>query len=64
MGSGIAQIAAQSGYNTIQFDVNEAMLEKSKANITTALQKLVEKNKLSAEEKNACIKPLIFYSYN
>jgi 3-hydroxybutyryl-CoA dehydrogenase len=60
MGSGIAQIVAQSGYHTIQFDVNEGMLEKSKANITTALQKLVEKNKLSAEEKNAVFSRLSF----
>ncbi|HEY6978765.1 MAG TPA: 3-hydroxyacyl-CoA dehydrogenase NAD-binding domain-containing protein [Chitinophagaceae bacterium] len=60
MGSGIAQIAVRSGYNTIQFDVNEAMLEKSKANITTALQKLVEKNKLSEEEKNATLNRLSF----
>jgi 3-hydroxybutyryl-CoA dehydrogenase len=60
MGSGIAQIAAQAGYNTIQFDVNEAMLEKSKANITSTLQKLVEKNKISEEEKNAVFKRLSF----
>jgi 3-hydroxybutyryl-CoA dehydrogenase len=60
MGSGIAQIVSQSGYHTIQFDVNEGMLEKSKANITTALQKLVEKNKLSAEEKNAVFSRLSF----
>jgi 3-hydroxybutyryl-CoA dehydrogenase len=60
MGSGIAQVAAQSGYSTIQFDVNEAMLEKSKVNITTALEKLVEKNKLSAEEKNAVFSRLSF----
>ena len=33
MGSGIAQVAAQAGFNTIQFDVNEAMLLKSKAGI-------------------------------
>ena len=30
MGSGIAQVAAQAGFNTIQFDVNTAMIEKSK----------------------------------
>jgi 3-hydroxybutyryl-CoA dehydrogenase len=60
MGSGIAQIAAQAGYSTIQFDVNEAMLDKSKAAIATALQKLVEKNKLSVEEKNLVLKRLSF----
>src|SRR5438067_3089627 len=60
MGSGIAQIAAQAGYNTILFDVNEAMLEKSKANITTTLQKLIEKNKLSPEEKKAVFDRFLF----
>jgi 3-hydroxybutyryl-CoA dehydrogenase len=60
MGSDIAQIAAQSGYNTIQFDMNESMLEKSKANITGALQKLAEKNNLSTEEKNAVLNRLLF----
>ena len=60
MGSDIAQIAAQSGYNIIQFDVNEAMLEKSEANIRTALQKLVGKNKLSEDEKNAALNRLSF----
>lgn len=33
MGSGIAQVAAQAGFTTIQFDVNESMLLKSKAAI-------------------------------
>jgi 3-hydroxybutyryl-CoA dehydrogenase len=60
MGSGIAQISAQAGYNTIQFDVNERILEKSKADISTALQKLVEKNKLSEKEKNATLNHLSF----
>jgi 3-hydroxybutyryl-CoA dehydrogenase len=30
MGSGIAQVAAQAGFTTIQFDINETMLEKVK----------------------------------
>jgi 3-hydroxybutyryl-CoA dehydrogenase len=33
MGSGIAHVAAQSGFSTILFDVNKEMLEKSLANI-------------------------------
>ncbi len=60
MGSGIAQIAAQAGYNIVLFDVNEAILEKSKASIASAWQKLVEKNKLSAEEKNNVLNRLYF----
>lgn len=51
MGSGIAQVSAQAGYTTIQFDVNEAMLIKSKTQIEKSLDYLVGKNKISLEEK-------------
>jgi len=60
MGSGIAQVAAQAGFNVIQFDMNESMLDKSKAGIANSLQKLVEKNKLTAEVKNAVLNRIIF----
>lgn len=51
MGSGIAQVAAQAGFTTIQFDINETMLEKSKASIEKSLQFLVDKQKITNEEK-------------
>lgn len=51
MGSGIAQVSAQSGFDTILFDVNEVVVEKAKAGIQTNLQYLVDKQKISAEEK-------------
>jgi 3-hydroxybutyryl-CoA dehydrogenase len=51
MGSGIAQVAAQNGFATILFDVNENVLDKSKEVIQKNLQYLVDKNKLGAEEK-------------
>jgi 3-hydroxybutyryl-CoA dehydrogenase len=51
MGSGIAQVAAQNGFATILFDVNENVLGKSKEVIQKNLQYLVDKNKLGAEEK-------------
>ena len=61
MGSGIAQVAAQAGLHTIQFDVNEAIcLKKVKHNITTALQKLVEKNKIPQKKKIALFNRLTF----
>src|SRR5439155_4397846 len=60
MGSGIAQVAAQSGFYTIQFDVNKFMLEKSKTAITAALKKLTEKNKITEEEKNTIAARLSF----
>lgn len=60
MGSGIAQLAAQAGFNTIQFDVDESMLMKSKANINKALQRLVEKEKINDEEKNSTLQRISF----
>ncbi|HEY8688536.1 MAG TPA: 3-hydroxyacyl-CoA dehydrogenase NAD-binding domain-containing protein [Chitinophagaceae bacterium] len=51
MGSGIAQVSAQSGFDTILFDVNEVVLEKAKTSIQKNLQYLVDKEKNSAEEK-------------
>ena len=51
MGSGIAQVAALAGFSTIQFDVNEAMLIKSKAGIEKSLQQLLDKGKISAEAR-------------
>lgn len=62
MGSGIAQVAAQAGFNTIQFDVNTAMIEKSKAGIEKSLQFLVDKQKISSEEKAAIFSRILFTS--
>jgi len=51
MGSGIAQVAAQSGFSVLLFDINETVLEKGKASIQKNLQWLLDKQKISAEEK-------------
>lgn len=51
MGSGIAQVCAAAGYITILFDVNAEMLIKGRLSIDKGLQLLVDKQKLSAEEK-------------
>jgi 3-hydroxybutyryl-CoA dehydrogenase len=52
MGSGIAQVAAQSGFNTIVFDVNISAIDKEKSVIEENLQYLVDKEKISSSEKN------------
>jgi len=52
MGSGIAQVAAQRGFNTIIFDVNFAAIDKAKIFIEKNLQYLVDKEKISSKEKN------------
>ena len=50
MGSGIAQVAATAGHPTIIYDTNAAALEKAKANLSSSLNKLVEKQKITAEK--------------
>jgi 3-hydroxybutyryl-CoA dehydrogenase len=50
MGSGIAQVAAQSGFSTILFDISNQVLEKANLNIQQSLRSLVEKEKITAEE--------------
>ncbi len=52
MGSGIAQVAAQNGFNTILFDVNIAVIDKAKIFIKKNLQYLVDKEKISFKEKS------------
>jgi len=53
MGNGIAQVAATSGYRVTCMDVMPAALEKAKAVIGKSTAKLLEKEKISAEQKAA-----------
>lgn len=48
MGLGIAQVAAQAGYQVTLFDVSEAQLEKAMGTIQKSLAKLEEKGKLKS----------------
>lgn len=60
MGSGIAQVCAASGYNTILFELNEAVLDKAKISIEKGLQFLVSKNKISTEKKQLIESKIVF----
>lgn len=51
MGSGIAQVAASCGHKVVLYDNNENALSKSKNQLTTTLNLLIEKNKISTEQK-------------
>lgn len=51
MGSGIAQAAAQSGFYTLLYELNSAVLDKAKTSIEKNLQSLVEKGKIVVEDK-------------
>ena len=52
MGSGIAQTAAQNGFYTLLFDINAEVLEKAKTAIEKSLQFLLDKEKITAVEKD------------
>jgi 3-hydroxybutyryl-CoA dehydrogenase len=60
MGSGIAQVAAAAGYDTVVRDVTQPILDKAKAAIDKSLAKFVEKGKLPAADKDAALKRLSF----
>lgn len=51
MGSGIAQVAAQSGFKTILFDVNNTAINNATIFIEKNLQYLVVKEKISTSQK-------------
>src|SRR5437867_2878301 len=58
MGSGIAQVSAQAGYDTVVVEVEQKFLDKGLAGIDKSLSKFVEKGKLTAADKNACVSRL------
>jgi len=60
MGSGIAQVAAAAGYQTIVRDVSDAVMAKGKAGIAKSLDKFVEKGKLSAPDRDATLARLSY----
>ncbi len=55
MGAGIAQTAAQSGFDVLLADVAIALAEQAKAKIGKALARLAEKEKISAAEAQAAM---------
>ena len=55
MGAGIIQVMAQGGYEVVYTDLFEAAIEKGYALIDKNLSKLVEKEKITADEKAAVL---------
>jgi 3-hydroxybutyryl-CoA dehydrogenase len=50
MGSGIAMVAAQAGFQTILFDLNDVVLEKAQSNIWAGWNALLAKGKINQED--------------
>ncbi len=55
MGSGIAQVAAQAGYETVVREVEQKFVDKGFAGIQKSLGRFVEKGTLSAADRDACV---------
>jgi enoyl-CoA hydratase/3-hydroxyacyl-CoA dehydrogenase len=53
MGAGIAQVAAQAGYDTVVRELNEELLEKGLGRISAFLDKGVAKKKLTQAKRDA-----------
>ncbi len=55
MGSGIAHVAAQSGFATILFDVSRELADRGKQKVADNLAKGVEKGKVKAEDRASAL---------
>ncbi len=62
MGSGIAQVFATNGFNTLLYDVSEEGLAKAKQSIHKNLQSLIQKEKLSEREAQQVLERIQFIS--
>ena len=60
MGSGIAQVAATAGYETIVRDVSKELLDRGRAGIEKSLAKFVEKGKLQAADRDSTLERMTF----
>ena len=55
MGSGIAQVAAQAGYDVVVREVEQKFLDKGLSGIQKSLGKFVEKGKMQQADMDACL---------
>jgi 3-hydroxybutyryl-CoA dehydrogenase len=55
MGNGIAQVAARAGYGVVLRDVSDAFLQRAMQAIDKGLQRDVDKERLTAEEKGSIV---------
>ena len=55
MGSGIAQVAAQAGFDTRVREVSDALCERARGGIDKQLGRAVEKGKLGQPDREAAM---------
>ncbi len=58
MGNGIAQVFAQSGFGVILIDLSEEHLNRAVSTITGSMERLVKKERMSADDKDAALSRL------
>jgi 3-hydroxybutyryl-CoA dehydrogenase len=58
MGNGIAQVFAQAGFTVRLVDVGQPLLDRARTNIDKSLAKLVDKGKITADERQATLQRL------
>ena len=59
MGNGIAQVCAVAGLNVVMVDINDAAVERGLSQISKSLDRLVKKETLTPEAKEAALKKII-----
>ncbi len=55
MGAGIAQVCAQSGYQVVVSEINDELLKKGLAAITSSLARSVEKARITQQDKDSTL---------
>jgi 3-hydroxybutyryl-CoA dehydrogenase len=60
MGSGIAQVSAMAGFDTIVREVSDAIIDKSKTGIAKVLAKGIERGKVTPELRDSTLGKLSF----
>ena len=60
MGSGIAQVSAMAGFETVVREISDPLIQKSKSGIGKTLAKGIEKGKVTEAERDAALGKLTF----
>ncbi|GAB4431504.1 MAG: 3-hydroxybutyryl-CoA dehydrogenase [bacterium] len=60
MGAGIIQVAAQSGFDVVVLEVNDAAIARGKSIIEGGLKRLVDKGKMTQEVKDGIISKISY----
>jgi len=62
MGSGIAQVAATNGHRVLMYEMDNSAVERSKSNLEKILNRLIEKTRITEEDKHSIQSAIHFVS--